>query len=431
MTFRSLIRMCLVVSALILAFGCESISSTQREYLEDLRPYVSEPKRPVIVIPGFANSKLYDPITGYYVWGTPRSVMHTRYADNLDLPIDDETYDIGFDRLIPRGGFAGSRSFMNIGWHLSRALQRYADYLPSDSTTDSSAKIYPFGYDWRLSAVDNAVRLDAFIEEIRRKQNDPALKVDIVAHSGGGMIVTAYLKLGTAPLDRPDLWDSAAAAAASKVGRAVLMSVPQEGTAEALRVLVRGDWIVRRGLTPELVAGFPSIPEFLPSNGSFLVDESGAAVDADLWNIEDWKKLGISLYEPKRRASLIAERGEKFYETITRAFAKSIERAATVRKALARPFPENVGVHVIAGDCVPTAERVLLRKDGSFVFYPYELRPEEKAVLDKQLFGGGDGSITVSSAKSQVAQVETYCYGHQGMAGDPHVHRGMIRALLE
>jgi hypothetical protein len=99
-----------------------------------------------------------------------------------------------------------------------------------------------------------------------------------------------------------------------------------------------------------------------------------------------------------------------------------------LRAALRQPFPEGIDVTTIAGDCVPTAERVLLRSDRTLAFYPSELSHEEKE-LSSQLFGPGDGSIPARSATARGERVELFCKGHQGIASDPGAQAAMLRAL--
>src|SRR5687768_5404211 len=132
------------ILALVVLGACTT-DRTRRGYLRNQAEAMSAPARPVIVIPGFGVTRLFDPATGHYVWGTPRTTVHLQYEDDLDLPVE------GRDRLIPRG-FAGSRGPVNTAWQLSDALRRYGRYT-------HGRDLHSFAYDWRLSARDNAQRL--------------------------------------------------------------------------------------------------------------------------------------------------------------------------------------------------------------------------------------------------------------------------------
>ena len=54
-----------------------------------------------------------------------------------------------------------------------------------------SENVYSFQYDWRMSAMDNAVKLNEYIEHV--KELSDARKVNIIAHSQGSTVVLAYL----------------------------------------------------------------------------------------------------------------------------------------------------------------------------------------------------------------------------------------------
>jgi hypothetical protein len=108
---------------------------------------------------------------------------------------------------------------------------------------------------------------------------------------------------------------------------------------------------------------------------------------------------------------------------------RQLARARTLRDDVSRHrVPAGVHVSVIAGDCVATAHRVLMRRDGTFAFYPSELSPAERK-LEPLLFEPGDGTVPISSAKAEDAMI--VCDGHQGIATDPSVHRAIIRTLRQ
>jgi pimeloyl-ACP methyl ester carboxylesterase len=331
------------------------------------------PPRPVIIVPGFGVTRLFDPVAHRYVWGTGRATMQTKYEDDLDLP------ESGHDRLVP-GGYVGSRGPVNIGWQLTEGLRKFGRYTPDRD-------VFPFYYDWRLSARENADKLDDLVERARRERSSE--KVDVVAHSAGAIVALTYVKLG---------------AGASKVDHLILIAPTQRGVVEAFRIVVRPERILRRVFTVDMVATWPSVAELLPQDGKFLVDEQGNTIDRDLWTSEGWNGI--------QRAPL------------------QLAAARTLRDALAtRPMPPGVRMSVIAGDCVATAHRVLMRRDGSFAFYPSELLPSERA-LEPILFEPGDGTTSISSATSG-SEAMVVCDGHQGIAADPTVHRAIIRTLRE
>jgi pimeloyl-ACP methyl ester carboxylesterase len=374
--------------AALLLTACTT-DRTRRAYLaENALHLTAPPANPVVVIPGFGVTRLRDPETSRHVWGTPRSVVRTVWADDVDLPFDPDTLVIGRDRLVP-DGFAGSRGPVNTAFQLVRALEKYGGYR-------EGVNLHPFAYDWRLSALENAVRLETFVAEIRRAHAGE--RVDVVAHSAGGLLAVTWLKLGGGEDDVRNL---------------VLLAPPAAGTIEAFRMLVRPEQFIRRTFGPAIVGTWPSVPELFPEDGTIFVDEEGTQLALDLWSASTWRQLGI--FDEGREALFIASLGR------ARAFRTRLRHA---------PLPAGASVHVIAGDCVGTARRVLLRNDSTYSFYPGELKPQEEH-LRALLFEAGDGTVTRSSATSTPGRTQLLCDGHQGLATDPNAHRAVIRILRE
>ncbi len=353
---------------LALLLACTT-DRTRRGYLREQALSLAPPARPVIVVPGFGVTRLYDPVAGRFVWGTAQATMQTRFEDDLDLPAS------GRDRLVPRG-YVGSRGPVNIGWQLTEALRKFGGYTPGRD-------VYGFEYDWRLSARENAQRLGELVERVRRGG-----KVDIVTHSAGSMVAMTYVKL---------------AGGADRVEHLVLLAPAQRGVVDALRILVRPERFLRRTFRSEMVRTWPSVYELLPDDG-FVIDESG----------QPWRTGNPACPEDRQdclSSALLRD---------ARAFRKQLAAAA---------LPRDLDRTVIAGDCVATAFRALARRDGTFAFYPGELRPSETDLAAK-LFEPGDGTVPVSSARNGGPAL-LFCDGHQGLASDPNVHRAIVRILRD
>lgn len=400
----------LLLPALMLASltACFNSTGLQRGYLTKRKMLLPPPTRAAIVIPGFGNTRLYDPVNEKFVWGTPRSMVTAHFEDDLELPLEGHASD----RLVPRG-FVGSRAPINIAWRLSTALQRFGGYVTTEAAGDPT--VYAFEFDWRLSFVDNGRKLGEFIDELRLRRGDPSEEFDIVGHSAGGLIVLAYLSNGGESLESPETWTRGAAAAASRVRRAVLVATPGRGSAEAFRFMARGETMLRRSLLPERVATFPSVFELLPFD-SYAVGENGQSID--LSTIEQWKKYKLAIWSAPNPDPALERR-----------FAELLDRTKRFQQALASR-PKLVPTDMIAGDCVPTVKRVLVRDDGSIVLYQRELLPKE---IDRfnELFGPGDGSILTSSAEGDDPSPTYLCTGHFGLASDPDAVRAILRLLVD
>jgi hypothetical protein len=360
--------------ALLLVAACTT-DRTRRGYLRTAAAGLPAPERVVIVIPGFGVTRLFDPVSETFVWGTPRATMRTRYPDDLDLP--RPAAGEPRDRLMPRG-YVGSRGPVNVGWQLMEALRKYGGYIPGES-------VYPFHYDWRLSARVNAEALGRLVEEVSAGR-----KVDVVTHSAGAIVALTWIKLG---------------AGRDRVDRLIMIAPTQHGVVDAFRIFVRPERFLRRRFDADVVATWPFVYELFPEDGRFVVDSEGQRTLFDVWRPETWpsESLGLPITEHVRAA---------------RALRDSLSSV---------PMPPSLQVTILAGDCVPTATRILRRANGSYVFYPEELTLDEQT-LARRLFEPGDGTVPVSSSAPN-GGAELFCDGHQGIATDPNVHRALIRVL--
>ncbi|HUP49549.1 MAG TPA: hypothetical protein VNA04_12250 [Thermoanaerobaculia bacterium] len=365
-----------LIVLLLVATACTT-DRTRRAYLRQNAATLSPPDRVVIVIPGFGVTRLFDPVTKRHVWGTARATVHSGFPEDLDLPPGKDGLP-GRDRLVPRG-WVGSRGPVNTGWQLTEALRKYGGYTVGET-------IHPFFYDWRLSARDNAAHLGEMVERVSRGR-----KVDLVTHSAGAVVALTYVKL---------------AGGGDRVERLIMIAPVQRGVIDAFRLFVRPERFLRRTFSAELVATWPFLYELLPAAGTFVLGPDGQPLEFDAWRAETWPRVSAGhLPLP---------------QVLARARAFRDELAAA-------PMPAGVRAAVMAGDCVPTARAILRRDDGTFAFYPRELRREEEH-LRPLMFEPGDGTVPVSSAAGG-GDAQLFCDGHQGIATDPNVHRAMLRAL--
>lgn len=375
----------------------------QRRYLEQQRRFLAEPVRPVIVVPGFGVSKLYDAANDEFVWGPPKTMMRPRLDARLELSSDGST-------PLSASGFLGSRGPINSAYRISSALQKFGPWTSESKT--AAPTIYSFAYDFRLSFGDNAAALGRYIDHLRNERDEPDAKFDLVGHSAGALLIATYLAIGDAGLENDVRWPEGSARARSRVANAVLLAAPLRGTPEAFRFLLSGDRIVRRSFSPSIVATFPSVFEMLPA-GPFAVDPMGVTIDLD--SAARWKERRLAIW---RNATPDPSREHRF--------AELLERRAMLQRALAT-LETDGRIHAIAGDCVPTIERIVVRHDGTASFYPSQLQRDEEHLAR---FVPGDGSVTAKSATAIDSTPALICIGHQGLVSDPDAIRAMLRALL-
>jgi pimeloyl-ACP methyl ester carboxylesterase len=136
--------------------------------------------KPIIFIPGILGSKLCDS-TGAVIWGNRDSLWN---FSQLALPFnaDQERLEHRPCGLIDSIQIAGP-----FRVHQYDGLLGYLYSLRF--RPDGALQVFP--YDWRLSNFQTAKRLKRFIDE---RYPDPARKVDIVAHSMGGLAARIYVQ---------------------------------------------------------------------------------------------------------------------------------------------------------------------------------------------------------------------------------------------
>lgn len=153
---------------------------------------------PVILIPGITATNLRDqyPLKPEMVWelgviSTKKYERITLHPNNMKFEAD-EPARVRSDYLTP---IAYNEIVEELRYNLSE-------------TADRPVPVFPFAYDWRQPLDVIEAELETFIEEVvertkllrhydeddyGKKNNKPA-KVNIVAHSMGGLIISGYLE---------------------------------------------------------------------------------------------------------------------------------------------------------------------------------------------------------------------------------------------
>ncbi len=123
--------------------------------------------------------------------------------------------------------------------------------------------LYHYVYDFRLDGVRAARGLAELIARIRADFGDPQLKVDVVAHSGGGMIARYFVRHGTRDLPATGALEPTYEGAAA-IRRLLLVGTPSLGTLQPVLSLLRGEEVGLRKIPPEVVATCTGITEMMP-----------------------------------------------------------------------------------------------------------------------------------------------------------------------
>lgn len=259
--------------------------------------------RPLIFIPGITGTSLRN--DGGELWPRPRTLNDSDSDDFLNplrLGADgvsplfraDPDYtsvrvndDKGYNGVIDDAQGCGLWGTVCKGPDIYKPTIEFLEDSDHAYRFKRGESLFMFPYDWRLSVATNARNLRAEIASILER---PAIKskgwkkVDILAHSQGGLVVNALLSSS-----RP-ISDSVS----GKVAHVVTMGTPWVGAVKALGELdyakpcqvMRGNkCILNPRKLQELVTNFPGFLELLPSDAYTrmvthpLRDPNGALLD--------------------------------------------------------------------------------------------------------------------------------------------------------
>jgi pimeloyl-ACP methyl ester carboxylesterase len=397
---------------------------------------------PAVVIPGVMGSGLLRP-DGTPVWLNVRNAIgHFNLSLPLKLPLSECR-----DELVP-GALLGTDAFMprlfgfTEYYDLLELLQS-AGFHPAKDTGGTGMVHHVFAYDWRRDLVESVRELDRTLEAMAEARDDPDARFNLIGHSMGGLIARYYLRYGTAePRDgAPVTW-----AGARRIQNLALVAVPNGGGIHALEVLLYGNKVglSQTTLAVPVIARMPSVYQLLPPRGAAtLVDHTLQPLDADLHDIETWRRFqwGPFAPAPVQRLSGFTEAEADAYPPFLEAV---LARGAALHRALERApeTPCPVKVVVLGGDCLPTLARgIVPAKEG----LPPRFQALTKAEADA-MFEAGDGRVTRASVLAshlpaaeasdlgcglpEVAQAFFGSADHHGIYGERTFQSILLRLLL-
>ncbi len=433
--------------------GC----ATNRPDLSRLYPphAVTGDRVPVIIIPGMLGSRLVDRETGIEAWpGSTRKLLTSGYLE-LAFQIDPDTLEPLDDGRIP-GGIFDSAIGRDFYGRIINALQEFGGYRqarPGQRATRGDALMYIFTYDWRQDMVASARKLDELIEQIRRDYADPGLRVDIVAHSMGGLIVRYYERYGTEDVLDGDHFPITGAGA-RKLRRLVVLGTPNQGSVSAIHYFLNGYRVALSRLPPEGVVTMPAMYQFFPHpQFNWITDTHGVPLKLDLFDVGTWRHFRWSVFDHKVQHRMAALPGVwPAQDVLERYFEKRLERAQRFVWSLSVPVGdvELIEPLLFGGNCVPTPARLVLEEaDGESVA---RLRPEQiqhpvsGIDYDKLMYEPGDGKVTklsllgrhepeLTTQRDAYAGAEFdhpffFCELHDVLTGNVHLIDNLLHYLL-
>ena len=415
---------------------------------------------PVIFIHGVLGSRLKDTKSNEDVWpGTISRLFSHDYSDAAyeinpetlePKPSNSEPYDI-FD------GAAGQDFYGKIVHTLSE-IGGYKLTKIGQKVNPRQKNYYVFLYDWRQDNVKSAVDLADVIEQIRIDYNNPNLKVDIVAHSMGGLITRYYIRYGKQDVVNDNDFDKKLTMyGAERLRRVILLGTPNLGSVRSLSLFITGLDIGVNQIGTETLASMPSLYQLFPhSLNNWIVTSEGKSLDRDLYDVDIWRSFKWSIFDPKVRQRILEKYdnkkdAEQHLATFERYFEKNLERARRFSWSLsiATPKPEPK-LMVFGGGCTLTPARILVEEvagDSMVRMYPNEItQPITGVDYDALLLEPGDGSVTKASLLGRnaldpsvqrhkyihlpIEQSFFLCESHESLTGNLNFQDNLLNTLL-
>lgn len=415
---------------------------------------------PVIFIHGVLGSRLKDSITKEDVWpGAISRLLSHDYSD-IAYDIDPETLMHEPSTAVPYDIFDGAagKDFYGKIVHTLSEIGGYELHQIGDKVDPKHKNYYVFLYDWRQDNVKSAAALADFIEQIRLDYNDPKLKVDIVAHSMGGLITRYYLRYGKQDVIGDNHFaDKVTMYGAERVRRVVLLGTPNLGSVKTLNLFITGLDIGISHIGTETLASMPSLFQLFPHTLiDWIVTSDGTPLDRDLFDVDIWRRFEWSIFDPVVRQRIMAKfddaaKGEAYLSTFENYFERNLERARRFVWSLSVPIPkEHPNLIVFGGGCTLTPARILVEEiEGESVvrMYPNEVTaPLDGVDYDALLLEPGDGSVTKASLLGRnaldpsikrhkylnlpIAQSFFLCESHESLTGNLNFQDNLLNTLL-
>jgi pimeloyl-ACP methyl ester carboxylesterase len=218
-------------------------------------------KKPVIIVPGIVGTRLKASTTDEEIWPDVASMILSPSDDYLD------------ELLLNNNGLPATSSVIISGDIIREIMVGFDHYhffdglisLLEDNGYTEGENLFVFPYDWRLDVgyiADNTFREK--IESV--KVQTGAQKVDIVAHSMGGLVIKKYI------YDYPN----------SSVDKFIDIATPHLGAPKAAKTLLYGDDFdmskfgigLSEEKVKEIARNFSPIYQLLPSRNYYYASST-------------------------------------------------------------------------------------------------------------------------------------------------------------
>jgi hypothetical protein len=413
---------------------------------------------PLVVIPGAFGSRLLDTRTDREIW--PRSSARLLFSSykGLEVEIDEHSLDPLVGTIRPYAVFRRGLGRDFYGQILT-TLEGPAGYRrrqPGEPVEPGQRNYYVYLYDWRLDNVAAVAGLQELIERIRDDYGDPRLRVDILAHSNGGLLARYYARYGVRDhLDGGPA--SPSLVGASAIRRLLLVGTPNFGSMQPVLSHVRGEEMGLRTIPAEIVATTSGAPQLMPHPAlPWLVDRNGDVVERDVFALETWRDFRWSIFDSKVRERTIRRKGggitgRRYLGLLEEYLAKHLARGRHFLSLLARDAgPGDVTPYVFGGDCDATVARLVLeevrgkwqgREHADAVSRPISSidyqdlihDPGDSVVTRESLLGFNQQRLREgfpSLPRLRIAHSVFLCEQHQFLTGNATFQNNVLHTLL-
>lgn len=318
-------------------------------------------KIPVIIVPGIMGTELLeDKPVDQLIWPNTLSIALSVTDDFMDVLKMDNN---------------GLPTFSNIIYGEFLVGVGNEDYWGSlISTLNEKSAISTFPYDWRMDIRTTSLRLKNEIDKIKLQTGTE--KIDIIAHSMGGLVVKNYFNNY----------------GGDSIGKFIDLGTPHVGSPKALKILNYGDDLGASflrgmfGLNSQRIKvisqNMPSIYEMLPSQKYFNVNDPhyeyyvfngvGDSSRLDFRETKEYMKAA-------GRNSLLVDRADQFHQEID-----DLD-----------PADYGVKAYNFVGCGTPTIGQFYILDDDS-----------DDPIYDIHMING-DGTVPLKSAEA-LSAIETY-----------------------
>lgn len=374
-------------------FCCALLVFSSCAVREKFDPTTLPTDRVVIFVPGHKGSTLRDE-TGRTVWLDTTQLFYP--GDSLALRPDDAGLASPRDRAAPH--LTPHRTLSDISAFLG--LLRFDIYGESVRHLRRHVRaenLIEFVYDWREDMLEPVKQLDSLIRQLRARGIQ---EIILVGHSMGGMVISYYLRYGTAPPESAqETWFGA-----TQVDRVILAGVPFRGSITMFKDMLRGSRALlnRTMMSAGVMNTYPSNFQLLPLlDDDTLLDSSGRAAGALLRDAQQWEAQQWGLFNPEVRTTA------ESLDSRRRFVAAQLTRARAFLAALSAPTARTSTTEVpllyVTADNRPTRHAGLMHGaagDGPphLLFHLCALRRLGYGALSSKIQHLGDGTVTSASA---------------------------------